>query len=195
MELLTERERPMRADARRNHDCLLAEARIAFAKYGADASLEEIAHRAGVGSGTLYRHFPPREALLEAVLRDWTESMAEDAASFLGKGSPSEDLHAWLRAYIAHVTVYRGLAAALMVGMQEKSSALYACGQSVRSASAELLHRAQEAGEIRPEADISDVLKLAKGIALAAEQTGGGDDLIDRLLAIVVDGLRVQPAK
>jgi AcrR family transcriptional regulator len=182
----------MRADARRNHDRLLAEARVAFAKSGADASLEEIAHRAGVGSGTLYRHFPTREALLEAVIRDWTESMQAEAESYIDRGAPAEALHAWLRAYITHATVFRGLAAALMAGMQEKTSALYSCGQTVKAASAELLARAQASGEIRIDADISDILKLAKGIALAAEQTGGGDELIDRLLALVMDGLRVQ---
>ena len=106
----------MRADARRNHDRLLAEARVAFARSGADASLEEIAHRAGVGSGTLYRHFPTREALLQAVIQDWTESMQAEAESFIGRGTPAEALHAWLRAYIAHATVFRGLAAALMAG-------------------------------------------------------------------------------
>lgn len=184
----------MRADARRNHACLLAVARIAFEENGADASLEEIAHRAGVGSGTLYRHFPTRESLLEAVLREWTESMQAEAEGFLAHSSPSEALHAWLRSYISHITVYRGLATALMASMQEKSSALYGCGQSVKNASADLLTRAQMADEIRGDVDIADVLKLVKGIALAAEQPGGGDDLAERLLAVVMDGLRTNPA-
>jgi AcrR family transcriptional regulator len=184
----------MRADARRNHACLLAEARIAFAKHGAGTSLEEIAHRAGVGSGTLYRHFPTREALLEAVLRDWTESMQTEAEGFLAYGSPSEALHAWLRSYLSHLTLYRGLATALMASMQEKTSALYVCGQSVKKASADLLTRAQAAGEIRSDADITDVLRLVKGIAAAVELPGGSHGLAERLLAIVMDGLRAQPA-
>lgn len=193
IETTPDRERPMRADARRNRACLLAEARTAFERNGAGASLEEIAHRAGVGSGTLYRHFPTRESLLEAVLRDWIESMQTEAAGLLAHGSPSEALHLWLRSYISHMTMYHGLATALTAGMQEESSALHACGRSLKQAGAALLTRSQEAAEIRADVDVIDVLRLAKGIALAAERPGGGDDLVERLLAIVMDGLLVQP--
>ena len=182
----------MRADAQRNHQRLLAEARAVFAQCGAEASLEEIARRAGVGSGTLYRHFPTREALLDAVLSDWVASMGKERDELLTRLPPTEALHAWFRSYLARVTLYRGLAAALAVSMQESSSALYGCGQTIKTIAESILVHAQNAGEIRADVNAPDLLKLVKGITLAAESTGEGDTLIDRLLGLVMDGLRVQ---
>lgn len=180
----------MRADARRNHERLLAVAREAFAERGADASLEEIAHRAGVGSGTLYRHFPTRETLLDAVLQDWRESVEAERDELLATLPPAEALHAWFRSYLSQIALYRGLAAALMVGMSETSSGLYGCGQSMKGVTADILGRAQAAGEIRADVIAPDLLKLIKGIVLAAEQAGGGEELVERLLSLVMDGLR-----
>lgn len=178
-----------RADARRNRERVLAVAREAFGERGADASLDDIARRAKVGPGTLYRHFPTRQALLEAVCRDWVEALHAEARDLLAARSPIAALATWLRAFVGHVTVYRGLAAALLIGMHDDESALHAMCEAMEMSGATLLTRAQQAGEVRTDADITDVLTLANAIALATEGTPAGDTQADRLLALVLDGL------
>ncbi len=102
-------QRPMRADARRNYERLVATATAAFAERGAEASLDDIARRAGVGSGTLYRHFPTRQALLEAVYRDQVEELCSQARELLASPSPGDAFATWLRAMASYMTTKRGL--------------------------------------------------------------------------------------
>lgn len=180
--------RPMRADARRNYQRLVAAAAAAFAEHGTDASMDDIARRAGVGPGTLYRHFPTRHALLEAVYRDQVEALCARAYELGDTLPPGEALAAWLRAVAGYVTTKRGLAEALMSGPGERQPEVFAAGkQAMREAGAALVSRAQEAGEVRGDVDVADVLKLGHAIALAAEHAPDGPD---RLLALVMDGLR-----
>jgi AcrR family transcriptional regulator len=179
--------RPMRADARRNRDRLLAEARVAFLEHGTETSLEQIAGRAGVGIGTLYRHFPTREALLEALLRERFDALAADARTLLGHRSPREALFGWTRNFAESSTTYRGLTNALMTTLRDESSALHASCNSVREAGLELLVRAQNSGEIRNDLDGTEFLTLVFGVACAHEQVP--NTAIDRLLAMLFDGL------
>lgn len=139
-------QRPLRADARRNRERLLVEARRAFAAHGTDTSLEEIARRAGVGIGTLYRHFPHREALLSAVFADAVGELLERARVLLEAERPCAALVEWLRSLITHASEYQGLSGALMSASSGTGSELSRCSDPMRDAGAALLGRAQEAG-------------------------------------------------
>ncbi|MFJ9907179.1 TetR/AcrR family transcriptional regulator [Streptomyces sp. NPDC101152] len=182
--------RVMRADARRNHDRLLTEARAAFAAHGTDASLEDVARRAGVGIGTLYRHFPNRHALLSAVFEDALNDLLARARELLTAPEPCTALVTWLREMVTHAGEYRGLSRALMSVSSDTSSALSRCNEPIRQAGGALLTRAQEAGKVRPDVEIGDLLQLTHAIALAAEESGEDPQLADRLLNLTLRGLK-----
>jgi AcrR family transcriptional regulator len=176
-----------RADARRNYERLLAAAEEAFVGHGVDASLNDIARRAGVGPATLYRHFPTRDALLEALLMDRYNDLAEQARTLLGSLPPRDALVAWLRVFMAHVTTYRGLATPVKAALHDESSALFSSCHAMKTAWHELLVRAKEAGVVRTDVNGSDVLRLANAVAWA---TDGRPDEADRLLSLVLEGIR-----
>jgi AcrR family transcriptional regulator len=183
--------RARRADARRNYDQLIEQARAAFAESGVDASLDEIARRAGVASGTLYRHFPTRLDLIEAVL---AEQMAELAG--LGRGLlTGEDefgaLSTWLRAALLHALTYRGLAGAVMNSALDRDNGLVSSWHAeMFEVGSALLARARQAGVIVADADDADVLKMIGAIAWAAQDTPDRTAQADRLLALLLNGLR-----
>ena len=181
-------QRPLRADARRNYESLLAAAAAAFAANGADASLDDIARRAGVGIGTLYRHFPTRQALLAVLLRDSLNELNEDARAKLTSPSPGQALAAWLRDVVEHAATYRGLAAELLCSTEFSQTS----GQchAMQVVGAQLLARAQAAGEMRVDVTAEDLFKLVNGIAWATEQSPGDRDQAGRLVRVMVDGLR-----
>lgn len=187
-------ERPMRADARRNYERLLVTATAAFAEHGPDASLDDIARRAGVGIGTLYRHFPTRQALLEAVFRDQMEALSVQAESLLSAASPGEALASWLRSVLAYNVTQRGLKEALMhgAGSGGGSEVVSSAHTRMRAAGGALLARAQQAGAIRDDLDILDLLRLVYGIALASEKTPEPSARANRCLLVMIDGLRHQ---
>ncbi|WP_395103683.1 TetR/AcrR family transcriptional regulator [Actinomadura sp. SCN-SB] len=176
----------MRADARRNHERLVAEARAAFAEHGTEASLEDIARRAGVGIGTLYRHFPSRDALLEALLRERFDTLAAQARE---APATRDALLSWTRTLTESSTAYRGLVTAFLTTLRDESSALYASCKAMNAAASDLLARTQKAGEIRPDLEPSEFLTLTYGIAWADEQVAAPPRR-DRLLALLFDGLR-----
>ncbi|MFI5683683.1 TetR/AcrR family transcriptional regulator [Streptomyces sp. NPDC051636] len=180
----------MRADARRNHERLLAEARAAFAAHGTDASLEDVARRAGVGIGTLYRHFPNRQALMSAVFEDAVSELLERARELRQAPEPCSALVTWLREMVTHAGEYRGLARALMSVSAESGSALARCSAPIREAGGTLLARAQESGAVRADVSIGDLLQLTHAIALAAEESPDDPDLADRLLRLTLRGLK-----
>ena len=182
--------RAMRADARRNESLLLAAANAAFAEHGSQASLDDIARRAGVGIGTLYRHFPTRQALAVAVYRDHVEALSAQARDLLDSPDPEAALGTWLRAVAAYGATKRGLAEFLQASMREGESEMAWCKETMRAAGEALLQRAQQAGTVRPDLGISDLLKLAHGIAWASDQGSDGIDRADRFFSIVMDGLR-----
>ena len=185
--------RPLRADARRNYDLLVAAADAAFTERGADASLEDIARRAGVGIGTLYRHFPTREALLAKVLDDSAAAIIARARELRKMTPPIAALIAWLEAMIGYVTTYSGLSRSLAASLITAGTELGCSCQAMTAAGAMLLARAQEAGEIRPDADIKDVVLGAQAAAWAAEQTED-PAAAQRLLTLLIDGLRFDAA-
>jgi AcrR family transcriptional regulator len=180
----------MRADARRNHKRLLTEARTVFAEHGTDASLEEIARRSGVGIGTLYRHFPNRHAMMNAVFQDALASLLERSHELAGAEQPCGALMEWLRAIITHAGEYRGLARALMAASHDESSALSQCSVPMREAGERLLVRAQTSGAVRADVSIGDLMQLTNAIALAAEQDPQDPELADRLLMLTLRGLK-----
>ncbi|MFF9563710.1 TetR/AcrR family transcriptional regulator [Leifsonia sp. NPDC014704] len=174
--------RPQRADARRNFDALLAAAREAFAEQGPNASLEDIARRAGVGIGTLYRNFPTRDSLVEAVYIDEVAAVVR-AAEEAGSLEPWEAVQAWLRRFIAYVGTKR----ALIEGLNKDSPVLLSCRTSLYDAGEPLVRRAQQTGELRSDATIGDVIRMVSGIAGVAFDD---DQQRDRVLAMAIDGLR-----
>jgi AcrR family transcriptional regulator len=176
--------RPQRADARRNFDALLAAARDAFAENGTDASLEDIARRAGVGIGTLYRNFPTRKDLFEAVYVEEINQLGEVAAAVAAL-PPWEALSAWLRRFVEYVGTKR----AIIEALNRESSMFAACRASMYAAGEPLLVRAQQAGEIRSDASFDDVVRLVSGLTSAAFVDAAQRD---RVLALALDGLRLR---
>ncbi|SRR5260370_22569619 len=186
--------RPMRADAQRNYTRLLDAATAAFLEHGADdVSLEEIARRAGVGIGTLYRHFPTRQALLEAVYRDQVDLLSGRAEKLLGAESPGDALADWLRALVKFSSTKRSLTTALLATLGKDSDLLSSCGQRIRGAAESLLARGQQAGVVRPDADAGDLIRLVHAVNIATERRPTDPGQADRMLALILDGLRPQP--
>jgi AcrR family transcriptional regulator len=183
--------RPLRADAQRNVERLLETARIAIARDGADASLDDIARDAGVGSGTLYRHFPTRVALLEAVYRDEVARLCMEGDRLLESDmEPGEALAEWLRSYVSFGAMKRGLMGPLTTTLGQDSGLFVSCKTLITGTGGQLVERAQAAGSIRSDVQVSDVLRLASVIAHAGELTREGSELSDRLLTVAIDGLR-----
>ena len=180
--------RPMRADARRNYERLVSAATEAFLENGAEASLDDIAKRAGVGPGTLYRHFPVRQNLIDAVLQQWMASVLTDAEPLLKAADPAEALAVWLRRLVAHVQVFRGLSSALIPPkdkMKQDSPAWV-----LHRTSEELLTRAQQSGGIRSDVAIKELMTLVSGVTWACDR--GKEVDADRLIDLIMDGLRVR---
>src|SRR5690242_15053619 len=159
--------RPRRADARRNYDRLVDAAREAVAQHGADTSLDDIARRAGVGSGTLYRHFPTRAALLQAVFHEQIDGLRAQATSHLDDPDPAAALGAWLELVLRHSITNRGLAASLRTALLAEGDDLTWCHLTMQASAEQLLTRAQDAGAIRADVPVSDLLRLINGLALA----------------------------
>ncbi|MEE1752801.1 TetR/AcrR family transcriptional regulator [Streptomyces sp. SP18CS02] len=186
----TPAERPRRTDARLNRERLVATAREVFTELGPTASLNEIARRAGVGPGTLYRHFPNRTALLAAVLAERIETLCGEAEELLSSDSADDALARWLRAFLVHARVHHGMGSALMV---EAPAALdFDCHQRIVEAAAGLLARAQRRGTARADLTADDLLQLVVGIALSTARDEDAEQP-DRLLALVLDAVHGRP--
>ncbi|MGW0480319.1 TetR/AcrR family transcriptional regulator [Nonomuraea sp. NPDC003214] len=181
--------RAMRAGARRNRDRLLAEARAAFLEHGTGASLDDVAARAGVGAGTLYRHFPTREALLEALLGERFDALTARARALADQGSAREALLAWTLEFVETTTAYRGLTAMLTATLRDPASALHASCEAMREAGTALLARAQRAGDVRADVTPAEFLALVAGVSWAREQLTGGEPGGERLLPLIFEGL------
>jgi len=178
---------PRRADARRNRERLLAAATAAFAEQGADAPLEDIARRAGVGIGTLYRHFPTRLALQEGVFRNQVETVCARGRELAEAPSPGEAFAAWLRVLAGFLATKRGLSHALIATLGKDSEVISSCGQAMRTTVEQLLTRAQQAGAVREDLTAMDVMHMMHGIGVAVEHTPGE---ADRMISLMLDGMR-----
>ena len=183
----------MRADAKKNYDQLLAVARQVFAEGGADASLRDIARRANVGMGTLYRHFPTREALLEAILSTSFEALAGRAQQLENESASDRALIAWLREIIAFTHEHRGVIAPMLGAIEDPESALHASCIELRAAGASLLARAQADGHARADLDSAMLFDIIAALAWLREQPSHEPradrifDLISR--TILLDGV------
>ncbi|MEU6817713.1 TetR/AcrR family transcriptional regulator [Streptomyces sp. NPDC046860] len=180
--------RPMRADARRNRERLLAAAASAFAEHGETASLDDIAKRAGVGSGTLYRHFPTRRALLEAAYAARVDALGERGEELSRVLPPGEALTEWLHEVCVATIQVRGLKS--LLGSAVTEAPLTACGTVVNGTATRLVRSAQAEGTLRPDITPADLLRLAHGVASAAELGGGQAREIGRYLGWLLDGVR-----
>jgi AcrR family transcriptional regulator len=186
--------KPMRADARRNYDKLIAAAREVFAESGAAGSLDEIAKRAGVGAGTLYRHFPTRDDLIDALMRDWTDRVAADSEAAVAAGlPPRETLTKWFEAFLGHITLHRGAAAKINAAMDDPESPIYRKCQALGTANDRVLDYVRESGQLRAGVDSRHVMRLVSSIATLSDDARIGPAETVPMLGIIVDGVLVQP--
>ncbi len=183
----TSTPRPLRADARQNYERLIAAAAAAIAELGPNVSLEEVARRAGVGIGTLYRHFPNRQALLEAVYQDQVSVHCARGRELLASESPTAALPLWLHSLLTYNLHMRGLKEALMAG--EVSPQTSECKARMHAVGGELLARAQAAGAVRRDIEITDLLRLVHSIALMVEPDAEGVARAERIFEVMVAGL------
>jgi AcrR family transcriptional regulator len=179
--LLAER-RPHRADAARNFDAILAAGRKAFAAGGTDVSLDEVARQAGVGVATLYRNFPSREDLAEAVYVNEVDELCRYGERLEGRGDPWDALVSWLRRFVT----YLGTRRVLLDALDRESGAFRACRDALYATGEPLLARAQQAGRARAEVTIDDVLRFFLGVTSAPVSSRRQRD---RFLAMAVAGL------
>jgi AcrR family transcriptional regulator len=180
--------RPKRADAQRNRAKIVSAAREAFRTAG-DASLEGIARSAGVGIGTLYRNFPSRRALLEAVYVDEVEALSASAAG-LADRDPWDALTGWLTAFARYVVTKHALVDEMMATMTIDDPVFRTCRDAIQDAGGPLLARAQEAGVVRPDLTFTDVIRMVGGITMLKNST---PEEIQRILGVALDGLRYRP--
>src|SRR5918992_963552 len=181
--------RPKRADARRNYEKVLAAARQAFAEGGESTALEEIARRAGVGIGTLYRHFPNRQALVEALYVGEVEEVCRSAAE-VEDTDPWEALSNWFERFIGYIATKQALANELLNYLDTDAPLFKASRTALFEAGEPLLRRAQEAGVVRADVGIAEVIQMVMGIA----KIPTGDPAQTRqILRIALDGLRYRP--
>jgi AcrR family transcriptional regulator len=177
----------MRADAQRSRAKLLAAATAAFMENGANAPLEDIARRAGVGIGTLYRHFPTRLDLQEAVYLGQVRAVCRQGEELAEWPSPGEAFADWTRALANYLVTKRGLASALVAADGSRAEVISTCTLQIKSTAERLLVRAKEAGDIRQDLDPAEVLMLIHGVIIATERA---PEQADRMMSLVLDGMR-----
>jgi AcrR family transcriptional regulator len=182
--------RVLRADARRNRELLLEAASAAFAEEGLSVPLDEIARRAGVGPGTLYRHFPVKEALFEAVLLDRLQRLADDAQSLRSAENPGTALTGFIGRLVAEAAPKQDLVEALASGGADVGAALSGTAGRLRAEIGHLLDRAQHGGTIRDDITIADLMALISGVLVAVRARPGGQADPQRAVAVLCDGLR-----
>ena len=185
--------RPLRADAQRNRARLIEVAKAMFSEEGADASLEAIARMAGVGIGTLYRHFPTRDTLIEAVYRTETEHLAKAASRFAETLPPIEALRAWLRMFVDHIATKQVMSPALASMVGGPSELYCESGAQVKASIALLVDRAVASGAIRLDIDPLDLLRALAGVA-GISSAPGWEASAKRLVDILIAGVRISPA-
>jgi AcrR family transcriptional regulator len=181
-------ERPMRADARRNYERIVATAKELFTTRGTDVPLDDVAKKACVGAGTLYRHFPTREKLIEAVYRGEITVLADRAYVLHEQLPPWEALEAWLTEQVTWIVERHKLAALLKESIDAGSETFTFCQTRLREAVGVLVDAAREAGSIRPDVAGADVQRLGYGAGIAARNCSPEDG--KRVLSVILDGLR-----
>jgi AcrR family transcriptional regulator len=184
----------MRADARKNYDLLLGIARAVVTEQGAEASLRDIARRAEVGLGTLYRHFPTRDALFEALLRDSFDALAAQAATLEKADDAAGALVAWLRQTVAMAHELRGVIAVMVAAIDAPDSALHGACVAMKAAGTRLLVRAQAEGSARRDVDGADLFALVGALAWLGDQPALAPRA-DHLFKLIAGALLVAPQR
>ena len=180
----------MRADAKRNRDRIVTVAREVFREQGYDASLDEVAKRAGVGPGTLYRHFPTRENLVDAIMQEWVDRVDEAATKALAhEGGPRDLLLAWFEEYVGLISVHRGGPAKITCAMGDPESPIRSKCQVLQDAGARVVERLRVDGAIREDVDSLQIARLVGGVATVADQGELGPSAVRPMLEVVADGL------
>ena len=187
--------RPMRADARRNYEAIVRVAGEAFAEHGTQASLDDIACRAGVGPGTLYRHFPNRDCLLEAALVDARLEINAFGEQLEARADAGEALDEWMLALARHANTWDGLPDSIAQSLNNEKSPLGASCARLVDATGRLLDRAREQGAVTADVSARDLFVMAGSLAWAAarprgDAAGEASDELPRLLALLMRGLR-----
>ena len=190
----TMEKRKPRADAIRNRERVLEAAKAVFSQGGPEASLEAVARRAGVGIGTLYRHFPTRDALYEAVYRHEVEQLVELARHLEAEAAPVEALRRWLQAGVEFMATKKGMAAALAMAAQGSPDLVAYSLDRLTRAMGELLQRAAATREIRVDIGPEDLLLTLVGMCYAHDRPGWQAKVL-RLVDVFIDGLRQSPDK
>jgi len=183
----------MRADAKENYDQLLETARVVIAEAGVDASMRDIARRAGVGPATLFRHFPTRESLLDALLRSSLEELTQKAEALESAVSADDALVTWLREAVAFVRIYSGVVTLMAAALSDVNSALHASCDNLRSAGTRLLTRAQVVGTADKNMTGSDMFALIGALGWIGDQasfSARSDYLFDVIAAAILTGRR-----
>jgi AcrR family transcriptional regulator len=180
----------MRADARRNRELLLAVAEEVFATRGTSASTEEIARAAGVGIGTVFRHFPTKAALLEAVFIERMRRLSDDAVALAAADDPGTAFFTFFTRVVEHASTKNAIADALADTGVDMSEMIAMVRQDVYRAVDVLLTRAQQAGAVRDDIYAADLLALLIGASRAVEHAGPDREVQARTLAVILDGLR-----
>jgi len=183
--------RKPRADAVRNRELVLEAAKLVFSAGGPEASLEAVARAAGVGIGTLYRHFPTRETLFEAVYRREVDQLAELAEQLKQKAQPVDALRQWMRSNVKFVATKKGMSAALALAAYKNSELFSSSFDRLTRAVGGLLDRAIAADEIRNDISPEDLLRALVGMCYLHDQPGWQSSVL-RLLDVFIDGLRIR---
>ena len=180
----------MRADAQRNRDRIVEVARVVFRERGYDASLDDIAKRAGVGPGTLYRHFPTRDALLDAVMQVWVDRVNETTDKALTHEGPARDfLLGWFEAYVALITVHKGGPAKITGAMGNETSPIATKCKTLVGATQRIVDHLTASGDLRDDVDALKMCRLVGGVAVVADQGNLDQDAVRPMLEVLADGM------
>ena len=180
----------MRADAQRNRDKLVEVAREVFREQGYDASLDEVAKRAGVGAGTLYRHFPSRESLLDAIMQSWVDRVEEAAEKSMAReGSHRDVLVAWFEEYVRLISLHKGGPAKITSAMGNPDSPIVTKCQTLTRASERVVGMLRDEGALRTDVESVQLCRLVGGVAAVADQGELDDAAVRPLLEVLADGL------
>jgi AcrR family transcriptional regulator len=180
----------MRADAQRNRQRIIEVARQVFREQGYDASLDLVAKRAGVGAGTLYRHFATRDDLVDAIMQTWVDNVDQAAEKALAcEGTPRDLLLTWFDEYVRLISLHKGGPAKITSAMGDPESPIQHKCQVLRAAGARVVDRLREEGAIRPDVDSLQIARLVGGVAAVADQGELDEAAVRPMLEVVADGL------
>jgi AcrR family transcriptional regulator len=180
----------VRADAQRNRDRIIEVAREVFREQGYEASLDLVAKRAGVGAGTLYRHFPTRDDLIDAIMQVWVDRVTESTDKVLAyEGSDRDLLLNWFETYVALISLHKGGPAKITTAMGNPDSPIRSKCQVLSGAAARVMDSLAERGALRPGVDAVQVCRLVGGVAAVADSSGLDDTAVRPLLEVVADGM------